>query len=134
MIFSLRILLSLFILLLPKLLFSQRIPGIEWQKCLGGSSLDNAYSIIQTTDGGYTVAGSTTCNDDGDVSANHGGSDIWIVKLNFSGSIEWQRCLGGTSDEYASSIVQTKDGGFVIAGITNSDNGDVSGFHAGDRQ
>ena len=63
-----------------------QVPNIEWQKCLGGSGTDDASSIQQTTDGGYIVAGTTTSND-GDVSANHGGGDIWIVKLSDSMSV-----------------------------------------------
>jgi len=53
---------------------------ISWQKCLGGSSYDDATSIEQTTDGGYIVAGYTQ-SISGDVSHNHGPSDFWAVKL-----------------------------------------------------
>jgi len=55
--------------------------SLQWQKCLGGSSLDEAHSIQQTDDGGYIVAGQTH-SDDGDVSGNHGDSDFWVVKLD----------------------------------------------------
>ena len=62
-------------------MFSQ--PAIQWQKCLGGSGDDGAYSIEQTTDYGYIIAGTTNSND-GNVSGNHGtmpSPDFWIVKL-----------------------------------------------------
>ena len=101
---------------------------IEWQKCLGGTDNDEAKSIQQTSDGGYIVAGETWSND-GDVSGNHGNSDYWVVKLNSSGDIEWQKCLGGTVKDIAKTIQQTSDGGFIVAGYTNSNDGDVSGIH-----
>ncbi|MFY9419238.1 MAG: hypothetical protein WAP17_09180, partial [Bacteroidales bacterium] len=104
---------------------------IEWQKCLGGTYYDYAYSIQQTSNGGFIVAGSTNSNN-GDVSGYHGYFDYWVVKLNSSGDIEWQKCLGGTNNDYANSIQQTSDGGFIVAGYTESNDGDVSGYHGGD--
>ncbi|MGB4094684.1 MAG: T9SS type A sorting domain-containing protein, partial [Bacteroidales bacterium] len=101
---------------------------IEWQKCLGGTNSDWAYSIQQTNDSGFIVAGYTHSNN-GDVSGNHGYYDYWVVKLNSSGDIEWQKCIGGTNYEFANSIQQTSDGGFIVAGETLSNNGDVSGNH-----
>jgi PKD repeat protein len=101
---------------------------IKWKKCLGGNQDDYAHSIQQTADGGYVVAGLTASNND-DVSGNHGGGDLWIVKLNESGDLVWQRCLGGKQGDYAHSIQQTADGGYVVAGLTASNNGDVSGNH-----
>ena len=103
---------------------------IQWHKCLGGTYFDFASSIQQTTDGGYVLTGCTSSNT-GDVSGNHGLQDIWVVKLNSSGSIQWQKCLGGTSDEGANSIQQTTDGGYVLTGYTTSNNGNVSGNHGG---
>ena len=103
-------------------------PTIQWQKCLGGTVTDEANSIQQTSDGRFIVAGYTFSND-GDVSGNHGNSDYWVVKLNSSGDILWQKCLGGTIDDRAYSIQQTSDGGFIVAGFTVSNDGDVSGNH-----
>jgi len=104
---------------------------IEWQKCLGGTDYDSAHSIQQISDGGFIVAGRTRSNN-GDVSGNHGACDAWVVKLNSSGDIEWQKCLGGTDNDYANSIQQTSDGGFIVAGGTHSNDGDVSGNHGRD--
>ena len=104
---------------------------IIWQKCFGGTNEDYAYSIQQTSDSGFIVAGYTFSND-GDVSGYHGYFDYWVVKLNSSGDIEWQKCLGGTNNDYANSIQQTSDGGFIVAGYTESNDGDVSGYHGGD--
>lgn len=100
-------------------------PAIQWQKTFGGSNSGIANCIQQTTDGGYIVAGSTSSND-GEVTNHHGGNDIWIVKLNDSGSIQWQKALGGSKDEEANSMQQTSDGGYIIAGITSSMDGDVT--------
>jgi len=104
------------------------LPAIEWQKSLGGSGEDMAYSVQQTTDGGYIVAGSSNSTD-GDVTGNHGSNDYWIVKLNSYGNIMWQKSLGGSGTDNAYSIQQTTDGGYIIAGETRSNNGDVSGNH-----
>jgi len=99
---------------------------IEWQRSIGGSSSETIYAIQQTTDGGYIVGGETISND-GDVSGNHGSRDYWVVKLDHEGNIEWQKCLGGSSDETAMSVKQTTDGGYIVTGYTYSNDGDVSG-------
>ena len=102
--------------------------SITWQKCLGGYDDDRAYSVQQTSDGGYIVGGYTHSND-GDVSGNHGNDDYWVVKLDASGTISWQKCLGGTGYEKCESIQQTTDGGYILSGTTTSNNGDVTGNH-----
>ena len=112
------------------LLYAQA-PEIEWQKSLGGSYFDEARSIQQTSDGGYIVAGNSYSND-GDVSGNHGEWDYWIVKLNDTGNIQWQKCLGGSEFDIAYAIQQTSDGGYIVAGMTESNDGDVSGNHGYD--
>lgn len=106
--------------------------NIQWQKSLGGSYSDNAKSIIQTTDGGYIVAGQTKSND-GDVSGNHSYYkwDYWIAKMDSAGTLQWQKCLGGSGHDYAQCIRQTFDGGYIVAGYTASNDGDVSGNHGG---
>ncbi len=104
--------------------------GIQWQKSLGGSNEEIARSIQLTPDGGYIIAASTK-SDNGDVSGNHGDADAWIVKLNSSGGIQWQKTLGGINEEIARSIQLTSDGGYVIAGSAKSNNGDVFGNHGG---
>jgi hypothetical protein len=116
--------------LIGTLSFAQA-PAIQWQKCLGGTSSDYAQSITTTTDGGYIVAGNTYSTN-GDVSSGiHGGYDAWILKLYSNGNIQWQKALGGTNNDYAQSIRPTSDGGFIIVGYTNSNDGDVSGNHGG---
>ncbi|MEO8148173.1 MAG: T9SS type A sorting domain-containing protein [Bacteroidia bacterium] len=102
--------------------------NVQWQKSLGGSSYEVGYCIIQTYDSGYAVSGYTYSND-GDVTGNHGFYDYWVVKLNATGTIEWQKSLGGTNDDRANSIIQTFDSGYIVAGFSNSNDGDVIGNH-----
>ena len=112
--------------------------NIQWQKCLGGTGQDplgifwgeNSGSIQQTNDGGYILVGNTLSND-GNVTGNHGGRDIWVVKLNSTGVIEWQKCYGGTGDEYSGNILQTADNGYIFTGSTTSNNVNVIGNHGG---
>jgi hypothetical protein len=105
-------------------------PVIQWQKCLGGSSIDNGTCIQPTTDGGYILSG-ITYSSDGDLSGNLGGGDAWVVKLNATGAIQWQKSFGGSNFEYIDYIKPTGDGGYIMAGSTRSNDGDVSGNHGG---
>jgi len=102
--------------------------NVVWKKCFGGSKKDQAFDIIQTSDGNYVFDGASS-SQNGDVSTNKGGLDYWIVKIDTNANIIWERTLGGTLDETAGNIQQTSDGGFVMIGFTISDNGDVSGLH-----
>ncbi len=106
--------------------------NVEWQKTLGGSGDDVANSVVVTPDGGYIVAGETNSND-GDVIGNHGGweRDFWVVKLDNEGNIEWQRVLGRSGDDRAESVAILPDGRCVVAGYTDSNDGDVKGWHEG---
>lgn len=103
--------------------------AVQWQKRLGGTGSDEAFAIQQTQDGGYIIAGYTGSTD-GDVTGNHGGRDYWIVKLNDTGAIQWQKALGGTKNEIANAIRQTADNGYIIAGESYSSDGNVTGHHA----
>ncbi|MEG1592256.1 T9SS type A sorting domain-containing protein [Chryseobacterium sp.] len=107
---------------------AQTTPSIQWQKSLGGSYSDVAKSIQQTSDGGYIVAGESNSTN-GDVTGNHGNTDFWIVRLDPSGTIQWQKSLGGSYSDIANAIQQTSDGGYIVAGESNSINGDVTGNH-----
>lgn len=102
---------------------------IVWVRTYGGTGFDYFQNVIQTNDGGFIAAGVTSSND-GDVSGNHGGDeDIWVVKLSASGNIQWQKCFGGSGDDIAVSILQSFSGAYALAGLTNSNDGDVSGNH-----
>lgn len=103
---------------------------IEWQKSLGGSDEDTPSSVVQTTDGGYAVAG-FTASTDGDVTGNHGEYDYWVVRLNSTGTILWQKTYGGTNNDMAYSIAPTSDSGFIVAGLTTSYDGDINDNNGG---
>jgi len=84
-----------------------------WSKTYGGASDDEAYSLVQTSDGGYALAGETD-------SFGAGGYDCWLVKTDSAGTMLWSKTYGGAGDDYAYSLVQTSDGGYAIAGYTDS--------------
>jgi len=92
---------------------------IEWQRSYGGSPDDNwgawgiNFSIRQTGEGGYVVAGNTQ----GFGAAR---DDVWILKLDARGEVEWQKRYGGSGDDYANWIEQTEDAGYIVAGVTES--------------
>jgi uncharacterized delta-60 repeat protein len=87
--------------------------NVQWTKTIGGSSPDYAHSIIQSSDGGYVVAGRTE-------SFGAGGVDFYVVKLDSGGNVMWTKTIGGIYGDLANSIIQSSDGGYVVAGRTNS--------------
>jgi hypothetical protein len=86
---------------------------VEWAKTYGGWSDDNAYSVQQTSGGGYIVAGLTN-------SFGAGYDDIFLIKTDANGNIIWAKTYGGTGDDRAYSLQQISDGGYILAGLTNS--------------
>ncbi len=86
---------------------------IEWQHIYGGTGDDKAYSVQETSEGGYIVAGSTQYLGAQD-------HDFWILKLTSAGFFEWQRIYGGYGDDVAYFIQETSDEGYIVAGDTNS--------------
>jgi len=84
--------------------------NMQWNRTYGGASLDEAYSLVQTSDGGYALAGFTWSFGDG---------VFWLVKTNSSGHMQWNRDYGGNFTK-GRSLVQTRDGGYALTGYTNS--------------
>jgi len=82
---------------------------VAWQKAYGGAGGDSVYDIRQTTDEGYIVAGYT-------LSFGAGDADAWVLKLNSAGAVTWQKTYGGAGGDYANSIQQTSEGGYIVAG------------------
>ena len=119
---------TLVLFFLSTTIFAQA-PSIEWQKSLGGSGQEYGYCIRQTTDGGYIVAGESVSPNGGLITNNHGSYDCWVVKLNSTGAVEWQKSLGGSDYDRASSVQQTADGGYIVVGMTSSNNFDVTGHY-----
>jgi len=100
----------------------------EWQKTIGGSGQDKLQSILQTTDGGYLLAGSSssepvekkTTTTDEKTAKSYGNLDYWVVKIDSKGKIEWQETYGGLYSDELRSVAQTKDGGYILGGYSNS--------------
>lgn len=90
---------------------------VLWNKTYGGTQLDFVGSLIQTTDGGFALAG-FTINWLDFVALGNGGGDMWIVKIDESGNIQWNQTYKGEKDERIYAIIQTIDGGFALAGRT----------------
>lgn len=84
-----------------------------WQKAYGGSGHDTAFAVDTTADGGYIVAGRTE-------SFGAGSADFWVLKLDATGTLAWQRTYGGSALDWAFAIRQTADGGYLVAGQTLS--------------
>jgi uncharacterized delta-60 repeat protein len=87
--------------------------SVTWQKTYGGYSDDYVTSIQETQDGGYIAAGTT-------LSFGAGSYNIWVLKLDSNGSAVWQKTYGGAGGDYADSVQQTSDGGYIVAGHTSS--------------
>jgi len=87
--------------------------NLQWTKTIGGKNIEEGFSLIQTSDGGYAIAGYTT-------SFGAGGLDVYVVKLNANGNLQWTKTIGGPKDDWGISLIQTSDGGYAIAGITTS--------------
>jgi len=87
--------------------------NVQWAKTYGGTDDDMVYSVQQTSDGGYIVAGTTW-------SFGAGSADLFLIKTDANGNIIWAKTYGGTYYEYASSVQQTSDGGYIVVGGTSS--------------
>ena len=103
-----RLCLVVMLLVLAGPAFSQQ----RWQRTYGGAGNDAGYSVQQTTDGGYIIAGTYDF-----YGANQ---QVYLIKTNASGDTLWTRTYGGAGDDYGKSVQQTQDGGYIIAGYTTS--------------
>jgi len=110
------------------LLFSFKIAAcqlqIDWQQSYGGTDDEVSCDMIKL-DVGYIIIGSTLSTD-GLVSFNHGGYDIWVIRIDNTGNIIWEKTLGGSGLDYAWSAFQTSDtSGIFILGLSSSIDGDI---------
>ena len=102
--------------------------GEEWQKTIGGSGQEKLQSICQTRDGGYILGGSSASETSETTGAlkgekstdSFGNMDYWIIKLDATGKIVWQQTYGGQYNDELHSIEQTRDGGYLVGGYSNS--------------
>lgn len=97
---------------------------IEWKRNYGGSGSETPYAIDITNDGGYIIGG-YSASSDGDVGDKRGASDMYVLKVDGAGDIEWSKVFGGTWQEIIYSIKQTMDGGYIAVGFTNSVDGEA---------
>jgi hypothetical protein len=100
--------------------------NVQWQRCYGGNNHDAIVGILELDDG-YIFSGSTESTN---IPGHKGNGDVWVVRIDFDGNIVWQKAFGGSIGEAGNKIFQTDDNGFIVAGNTYSNNGDVSGNHS----
>jgi hypothetical protein len=91
---------------------------------LGGSNTEYLTPVQQTSDGGYITALGSNSSNTGTLTGitNNGSFDGWVIKLDSSGNTAWQKLLGGSNDDYLYGCRQTSDGGYILAGYSNSSN------------
>jgi len=89
------------------------VGDLLWQKCFGGSSIDDPNHIEQSDDYGFIVSGHTWSND-GDVIDNNGFRDAWIIKTDSLANLEWQRCIGSVDSDLSLCTTTLNDGVFVL--------------------
>ncbi|WP_299701271.1 T9SS type A sorting domain-containing protein [uncultured Pontibacter sp.] len=104
---------------------------IEWEKTMGGISTDILTSLVQTSDGGYVFGGYSYSNASGEKSENNRAGcdrydddicspDFWVVKTDATGSIEWEKTIGGVKHDRLNDLIQTSDGGYLLGGSSTS--------------
>ncbi len=110
---------------LQQICFAQKI---LWQKTIGADQGDNLRDMIQTSDGGFLLGGLSPSNLSGDkTEGNIGYGDIWVVKINSTGSIQWDNTIGGNFADGLTRMKQTSDMGFILVGYSESNiSGDKS--------
>jgi hypothetical protein len=102
--------------------------NLEWSKTFGGTDYEQINNVQQTTNGEYLILGQTE-SINGDITNNHGNADWWIIKLQTNGNLQWQKTYGGSGFDVASCIQKTNDGHYIVAGITDSNDGDITNSH-----
>ncbi|MBN1183839.1 MAG: T9SS type A sorting domain-containing protein [Bacteroidales bacterium] len=102
----------------------------SWIKNYGGSGYDYLTCMSYAQGSGYLLGGETASND-GMIHGFHGGTDIWLVRIDENGDTLWTKCYGGSSNESLQMISPTSDGGYLLTGFSYSSDGDVPGNYGG---
>ncbi|HET7152904.1 MAG TPA: T9SS C-terminal target domain-containing protein, partial [Candidatus Kapabacteria bacterium] len=102
-------------------------PPFAWGTAVGGTGDDEARAIAPTTDGGFIAAGFTNSTDGDIAGLSHGGYDYLVVKFDATGNVVWKKTYGGSKDDKAYAITPTSDNGYIVAGTSGSNDGDVTG-------
>jgi hypothetical protein len=93
----------------------------QWDRSSGGTNADIGGILAKTSDGGYVVGGYSYSEPSGNkTSSNFGDADFWLTRLNANGDTLWDRAFGGSSAEFLNSVRATADGGFILAGFSDS--------------
>ncbi len=95
----------------PSILSAQN-PAIIWQQQYGGTGDDRMNDLWGLKDGGYIGVGFTSSSD-GDISANNGGQDAWVLRMDAAGDLLWEIAIGGNDTDVFNAIEATEDGGFL---------------------
>lgn len=107
-------------------------PPQQFNKVFGGSGWDVFNSVIKPRHSNSYIASGYTTSDDGDITGHHGSEDFWVVKVNELGNKVWLRSLGGSGEDRAFSSIATFDGGAVVVGYSNSNDGDLTSNNGSD--
>jgi hypothetical protein len=99
--------------------------SILWEETYGGSGADLGRYVQETSDGGFVLIGMTTSTD-GDVGISYGGGDVWVIKIDSNGVLQWEYSYGGTSADAGYDIAQTPDNGYIFVGVSSSSDGDLT--------
>ncbi|MGA9138647.1 MAG: hypothetical protein WBZ29_00375 [Methanocella sp.] len=87
--------------------------SMQWQRSFGGDGFDYGYAVIEPPGGGYAVAGVTE-------SRGNGSGDVYLIRTDAGGNPQWERTYGGSGYDQGRALLQASDGGFIVAGYTNS--------------
>lgn len=107
-------------LMLVPLAAMAQAPDKQWDRTFGGLGSEDLRCVRQTSDGGYILGGLSTSAAGGDKTQSSRGADYWVVKLDASGNKQWDRTFGGDNSEELLTVEQTRDGGYVLGGTSNS--------------
>ena len=93
---------------------------VDWNMTYGGSNEEKAFSLVEASDGGYALAGTTQFSDLDPHNVDNGIYNSWLVKADVDGNMEWKQTYGGEEIDEAYSLIEASDGGYVLAGYTSS--------------
>ena len=110
------------LIIFPSSILKSQVPDTLWTKTIGGANKESGYSVQQTNDGGYIIAGMTNSFGAGDY-------DVYLAKTNQQGDTLWTRTYGGALQDFASEVQQTADGGYIIIGGTKSFNNGIDDLY-----
>jgi len=106
---------------LPHSATAQTAPVKQWDKTFGGILWDNSPYVQQTADGSYILGGSSGSSVSGDkTQPARGFSNYWVIKLDATGSKQWDKTYGGNNNDKLKSLLLTRDGGYLLAGDSDS--------------